>query len=31
LECVACGEVVLVERVISSVQPHVTYWRETGY
>ena len=31
LECVTCGEVVLVERVTSSAQPHVIYWRETGY
>jgi hypothetical protein len=31
LECVTCGEVVLVERVTSIAQPHVTYWRERGY
>ena len=31
LECVACGEVVLVERVTSIAHPHLVYWRETGY
>jgi len=28
LECSFCGEVVVVERVTSILQPHTSYWRE---